>query len=85
MNVRRTLFGILVAGCLIGLAMALGLRPPIYWLSSLLFLIGLVSPFGLLIWSCVCLETEKALTRVALAMVFVFMLALCFVIAKLPA
>jgi hypothetical protein len=82
---RRTLFALLVAGCLVGLTQALGLRPATFWLSSALFLIGLASPFGLLIWSFVCLETEKALTRVALAMVFAFMLALCYIIAKLPA
>ena len=81
---RRILFGLLVVGCLVGVTQALGLRPPVYWLASALFLIGLVSPFGLLIWSFVCLETEKALTRVALGMVFAFMLALCYIIAKLP-
>jgi hypothetical protein len=84
-NIRRIIFGVLVAGCLIGVIEALGFRPSIYWLSSALFLIGLVSPFGLVIWSAVCLEKERILTRVALAMVFIFMLALCFVIAKLPA
>jgi hypothetical protein len=82
---RRTLFGLLVAGCIIGLSQALGLRPGIFWLASALFFIGLVSPFGLLIWSAVCLESEKTLTRVALALVFIFMLALCYIIAKLPA
>jgi hypothetical protein len=81
---RRTIFGLLIAGCVIGLTEALGLRPSIYWLNSLLFLLGLVSPFGLLIWSAACLKTETTLTRVALAMVFAFMLALCYVIAKLP-
>jgi hypothetical protein len=83
-NVRRSLFGLLVAGCVIGLSQALGFRPATFWLASALFFFGLASPFGLLIWSFVCLETEKNLTRVALAMVFFFMLALCYVIAKLP-
>jgi hypothetical protein len=81
---RRIIFGLLVAGCLVGLTEALGFRPSIYWLNSLLFLTGLVSPFGLLAWSMACLKTETTLTRVALGMVFVFMLALCYVIAKLP-
>ena len=84
-NTRHILFGLLVAGCLVGLTQALGFRPATFWLASALFLIGLVSPFGLLVWSFVCLETEKTLTRVALGMVFIFMLALCYVIAKLPA
>jgi hypothetical protein len=83
-NTRRTLFAVLVVGCLIGLTQALGLRPSTFWLSSTLFLIGLVSPFGLLIWSAVVMERDKTLTRVALAMVFFFMLALCIVIARLP-
>jgi hypothetical protein len=82
---RRTLFGLLVLGCIIGLSQALGLRPGAFGVASALFLFGLVAPFGLLIWSAVCLESEKTLTRVALAMVFVFMLALCYIIAKLPA
>jgi hypothetical protein len=84
-NLPRTIFAILVVGCLLGLTQALGFRPNTFWLSSALFLIGLVSPFGLLIWSFVVMEREKTLTRVALAMVFVFMVALCIVIARLPA
>jgi hypothetical protein len=85
MNVRRIIFALLTAGCVLGLTQALGLRPAAYSLASILFLIGLVSPFGLLIWAAVCLESERTLTRVALAMVFVFMLALCWVIARSPA
>jgi hypothetical protein len=84
-NIRRTSFGLLIACCFCGLLEAVGLRPAAYWLSSVLFLIGLAGPFGLLIWSFVCLENEKTLTRVALGMVFFFMLALCIVIARLPA
>jgi len=81
---RHILFALLVVGCLVGATEAAGLRPPNLMVSSTLFLIGLGAPFGLLVWSFVFLEREKMLTRVALAIVFIFMLALCIVIARAP-
>jgi len=83
-KIPRTIFAILVLGCLVGATEAAGLRPPNLLASSTLFLIGLAAPFGLLIWAFVLLEKEKILTRVALAIVFFFMLALCIVIARAP-
>ncbi len=81
---RHVIFALLIVGCLIGMVESLGLRPPNLFVSSTLFLIGLGSPFGLLIWSAIFLEQEKILTRVALAIVFIFMLAQCIVIARAP-
>ena len=79
---RHIVFALLVVGSLIGGVESLGLRPPNLFVSSSLFLIGLGSPFGLLIWTAIFLEREKLLTRIALAIAFIFMLAQCIVIAR---
>jgi hypothetical protein len=81
---RRVIFALLVVGCLTGMVESLGLRPPNLLASSTLFLIGLGAPFGLLIWSFIFLEREKLLTRIALVIIFIFMLAQCIVIARAP-
>jgi len=83
-TVRRSIFGLLVAGCVVGMLEAFGFRLPVYWIASVQFFFGIVSPFGLAIWSMIFLEKEKLLTRFALAIVMIFMAALLVVIMRAP-
>ena len=82
--IRRSIFGLFVAGCAVGMLEAFGFHLPIYWIASVQFFFGLISPFGLAIWSMIFLEKEKLLTRIALALIMIFMAALVVVIMRAP-
>jgi hypothetical protein len=80
---RRIIFFALLAG-VCGLVLDTIFRPSIYLISSLLFITGVVSVFGLLVWSFVFLKAEPALTRITLVLAFVFILILCYLVATSP-